>query len=151
MMNTIEPTHSIAIDVDSDFFAPVSADAIDGLLAKYNADLTNIRLVEDFMNGGAGGVVHYFAEGSKNHSGSSHHYYSTTFRADWAVEALKSAYWSRAIAMTDVMDYMPQKRRDEWRASIGKFQASCRLNIKFYAAILSRLTTSWGESFWVSA
>ncbi|MCQ8118514.1 DUF4942 domain-containing protein [Methylomonas rosea] len=122
MMNTLQlkPTHSIAIDEDGDFFAPVSADAIDCLLAKYNADLTNIRLVEDFMNGGAGGVVHYFAEGSKNHSGSSHHYYSTTFRADWAVEALKSAYWSRAIAMTDVMDYMPQKRRDEWRASIDK-------------------------------
>lgn len=122
MMNTLQltPTHSIVIDEDSEFFAPVSTDAIDCLLAKYNADLANIRLVEDFMNGGAGGVVHYFAEGSKNHSGSSHHYYSTTFRADWAVEALKSAYWSRAIAMTDVMDYMPQKRRDEWRATIDK-------------------------------
>jgi len=33
----------------------------------------------------------------------------------------------------------------------GKFQASCRLNIKSYAAILSGLTTSWGELFWVSA
>jgi hypothetical protein len=34
---------------------------------------------------------------------------------------------------------------------IGKFQAGCRLNIKSYAAILSGLTTSWGELFWVSA
>ena len=31
----------------------------------------------------------------------------------------------------------------------GKFQAGCRLNIKSYAAILSGLTTSWGELFWV--
>ena len=40
---------------------------------------------------------------------------------------------------------------DDAQDMIGKFQAGCRLNIKSYAAILSGLTTSWGELFWVSA
>ncbi|WP_456085610.1 Arm DNA-binding domain-containing protein [Methylomonas albis] len=50
-----------------------------------------------------------------------------------------------------------EKARDKARVkgaetfAAGKFQASCRLNIKFYAAILSGFTTSWGELFWVSA
>ena len=41
--------------------------------------------------------------------------------------------------------------RNYFAAHSGKFQAGCRLNIKSYAAILSGLTTSWGELFWVSA
>lgn len=31
-----------------------------------------------------------------------------------AMQALHAAYWSRAIALTDVMQSMPQKRKDEW-------------------------------------
>jgi len=40
--------------------------------------------------------------------------------------------------------------RIEWTVN-GKFQASCRLNVKTYAVILFRLEGSWFELFWASA
>jgi hypothetical protein len=40
------------------------------------------------------------------------------------------------------------QQSDSW---IGKFQASCRLNVKAYAVILFWLVASWFELFWVLA
>ena len=31
------------------------------------------------------------------------------------IAALNAAYWSKALAFTDVLDCMPQKRRDDWK------------------------------------
>jgi len=41
--------------------------------------------------------------------------------------------------------------RVEFDVEAGKFQASCRLNVKTYAVILFRLEGSWFELFWASA
>src|SRR5262249_46435150 len=40
------------------------------------------------------------------------------FQLDGAIAALNAAYWSKALGLTDVYDYMPQARRDEWNRSI---------------------------------
>lgn len=40
------------------------------------------------------------------------------FSLEGAVRALNADYWSRTLALTDVLDCMPQKRRDFWHAQI---------------------------------
>lgn len=42
----------------------------------------------------------------------------TMFELKGAVAALNAKFWAEAMAMTDVYDCMPQKRRDEWSTSI---------------------------------
>jgi hypothetical protein len=41
-------------------------------------------------------------------------YVDRLFQLDGAIGALNSHYWSMAIQKTDVLEIMPQKRRDEW-------------------------------------
>ncbi|MBD9354514.1 hypothetical protein IE877_01215 [Methylomonas sp. EbA] len=67
-----------------------------------------------------------------------------------AVEAELQAFLGEYAKVTDIRGRQTLVRNGYLPES-GKFQASCRLNIKFYAAILSGFTTSWGELFWVSA
>ena len=40
------------------------------------------------------------------------------FGKEGAVAALDAAYWAKAMALTDVYDAMPQKRREEWNEAI---------------------------------
>jgi len=40
--------------------------------------------------------------------------------AEDAIRDLDATYWQRAIQLTDVMDYMPAKARDDWHESIRK-------------------------------
>lgn len=111
------------LDSDSEFFAPVSTDVIDGLISKYNQDRNRIAQVADMVSGDLGNIIHYFLDGNKGNS----HYSSLSteriFQADGAIKALNSAYWSRALQLTDVYDCMPQKRRDEWSKSITEMTA----------------------------
>ncbi|MCU9611849.1 DUF4942 domain-containing protein, partial [Escherichia coli] len=45
------------------------------------------------------------------------------FQVKGAIAALNSAYWSKTLALTDVLDLMPQKRRDEWNNTIREMKA----------------------------
>ncbi len=104
------------------FFAPISTDVVDGLVGEYKTKLAKIgevaAFIADELNGG---VINYFIEGNRdeNHAGlslkkSAKH----LFDPAGATSALDSAYWSRAMQLTDVLNYMPQKRRDEWHEQI---------------------------------
>lgn len=99
-------------DLD-EFFAPASADMVDGLIGQYQQARNRIEQVAKTMSGEMGGVVHYFIDGNK--SGRDAWYgVDRLFERDGAVAALNADFWNRALGLTDVLDLMPQKRRDEW-------------------------------------
>ena len=105
----------------SEFFAPMSADLVDGLIGQYNAARSNIEaLAEAVRDGQNASALHYFVEGNVREQ---RHSMPTTvealFRVEGAIAQLNADFWSRALRMTDVIDYMPQKRRDEWFEQIG--------------------------------
>lgn len=106
-------------DVTAQFFAPAGFNLIDGLLGQYGVARKQIDQLAALMDGELGNVVHYFIEGNAGNDRLHRSLYlDKLFGVERAVKALDSAYWSKALQMTDVLDYMPQKRRDEWNAQL---------------------------------
>ena len=70
------------------------------------------------LEGEAGAAVPYFLEGNVENSGRWAPSVSALFDRKGAIAALNSTYWSKALALTDVLDLMPQKRRTEWHDTI---------------------------------
>lgn len=105
---------------ETPFFAPAPTDLIDNLLAQYEAMRMKVERVADVMNGpDLAGALHYFAE----HAGSQERHLSSStveslFNLEGAIAHLNASFWSKAMQLTDVLDVMPQARRDEWHAQI---------------------------------
>lgn len=106
----------IDIDQSTEFFAPVSSDLVDSLVGQYNLARARIEHVSHIVNGDEyAGVIRYFIDGNRNDSRICP---DGLFDPKGAVAALNSAYWSKTLGLTDVLECMPQKRRDEWNRSI---------------------------------
>ena len=108
------------VDDTSTFFAPVSSDLVDGLIGQYQHMRAKVERVAEVMNGpDLDGALHYFAEYAGKQD---RHLSSSTvrdmFSLDGAIAHLNAAFWSKAMQLTDVLDAMPQKRRNEWHAQI---------------------------------
>ncbi len=104
------------VDDHTQFFAPMASDLIDNLIAQYNETRERLDLLAGAVRDPKlAGVLHYFINGN-----CSEQKYSlpttvdTLFRMEPAVAQLNAKFWSEALSLTDVIDYMPQKRRDEW-------------------------------------
>lgn len=113
-------SHSELIEEIEPFFAPMSADLVDSLIGQYNAARANVEaLAAAVRSGQNASVLHYFVEGNVKEQ---RHSMPTTvdalFRVEGAIAQLNADFWSRALRLTDVMDYMPQARRDEWHEQI---------------------------------
>jgi hypothetical protein len=106
------------VDDDAEFFAPVASDLVDSLIGQYQQSRTRIESVAAVVNGDEyASVMHYFLDGNASQErGRTTLEYSAAqlFEVKGAIGALNAAYWSKALQMTDVLDVMPQKRRDEW-------------------------------------
>ncbi|WP_029151492.1 DUF4942 domain-containing protein [Methylovulum miyakonense] len=100
------------------FFAPVSTDAINALISKYQRDRVQLESVSNIVLDGLSSVFHYFTSGNLKGERYISVAPSTLFNPVGAVASLNSAYWSQALALTDVLDFMPQKRREEWNTQI---------------------------------
>ncbi|MEN6544470.1 MAG: DUF4942 domain-containing protein [Armatimonadia bacterium] len=105
------------IDDSAEFFAPMSSDLIDSLIGQYKQERARIDQVAEVMAGELGGVVHYFIDGNKSERDGWYRL-DKLFDPAGAIASLNSAYWQRALGLTDVLDCMPQKRRDEWHEQI---------------------------------
>jgi len=116
-MNEIE-----IVDEEVEFFAPVSSDLIDGLIGQYQQTRKRIDNVADFIESEeALSAVHYFLTGNSTNERGVHSLSMSAkqlFERNGAISALNAAYWSKTLQMTDVLDVMPQKRRDEWHKQI---------------------------------
>lgn len=121
-MSAVERIVSGEITDFQEFFAPASTDMIDGLIGQYKQARAKIDQVAAFMATEVGSVLNYFTEGNKGNE--SWYGWERMFDPVGALGELNADYWNRALRLTDVIDFMPQKRRDEWfeqiRNPLGK-------------------------------
>ncbi|MNO78545.1 hypothetical protein D3C76_696900 [compost metagenome] len=116
-MNAVTGTlHGEIVEDIGQFFAPMSADLVDGLIGQYDVMRAKITaLAAAVRQEQCSGVLGYFVEG--NVEDQRHTLPKTVdklFRAEGAIAQLNADFWNRALRLTDVLDYMPQKRRDQW-------------------------------------
>lgn len=108
-----------------EFFAPCSTDLIDSIIAEYRGDRSKMERVSSFMSGrDCAETLDIFAEGNCPPD----RYNNTPplgnlFSLEGGFAALNSRYWSKALALTDVLDCMPEARRKEWFALIKERKA----------------------------
>lgn len=119
-MSSLAQTITGELAEESLFFAPMSADLVDSLVGQYNAARGRIdALAAAVRMADIGTVLHYFIEGNvREQRYSMPATVEALFRVEGAIAQLNADFWSRALRMTDVMDYMPQKRREEWHEQI---------------------------------
>ncbi|MFZ3001613.1 MAG: DUF4942 domain-containing protein [Undibacterium umbellatum] len=122
-MTDMDMTDFIIVDDATLFFAPVSSDLIDGLLGQYNSMRQRITHFAGMIEGELSAAMEYFLDGN----GDEHNRFKPSvqklFNPAGAIAALNAAYWSKTLAMTDVLSVMPQKRRDEWNKTISEMTA----------------------------
>lgn len=99
-----------------EFFAPAYTDLIDTLIGQYRGERAQIERVCEVLHGdGLASVMHYFLTGNgERHTMSA----AKLFEREGAIAALNAHYWRRAMELTDVLDCMPAKRREEWFEAI---------------------------------
>jgi hypothetical protein len=101
------------------FFTPVSSDVVDGLIVQYRDLLSKIDVLSALVSGDLSAVVGYFVKGNSTpERGYSRLAADAIFERNGAVAELNSSFWSKALALTDVRDCMPAKRREEWDKQI---------------------------------
>lgn len=101
------------------FFAPVDHDMITGLVGSYRHDRDRIeRLAATLALPENQGLITHFLEGNLKSERYRVGDVTGLFVAHGAIKALNSTYWNRALQLTDVIDCMPQRRRDEWFSHI---------------------------------
>ena len=116
MNAVVQEFHGEIVD-GTEFFAPASTDLVDGLLGQYKmlrADVEQIAALVDQHKAAVG----YFVEGNKQENSRDYRSVSQIFKLDGAIGALNADFWQRALKMTDVYDYMPNNRREEWNEQI---------------------------------
>lgn len=123
-MNDIAERAEVELVDDAPFLAPVSTDLLDTLLAQHRQARARIAEVVAFVKGEVhASVLHYFLEGNQDQSRGGRFWERSAdqlFDEAGAVAALNAAFWSKALSLTDVLDLMPQKRRNEWHKSISE-------------------------------
>lgn len=110
----------LAMDDPAEFFAPVASDVVDSMIGQYQSTRQRIDSIYGLIAGEMAGAMEYIMEGNRSHDRSPpsvSSLFSDEGKAK-SIAALNSAYWSKAMQMTDVIDCMPQARRDEWSKSI---------------------------------
>lgn len=116
-------TEIVGLEDAGEFFAPASTDMIDGLVGQYRAMRSRIEQVAALVTGETAGAISYFLDGNSSPDRSAPSV-DRLFRVGGAVKALDSAYWSKALQLTDVLNYMPQARRDAWNRQLTAWRDS---------------------------
>jgi hypothetical protein len=125
-VSAVLATNDAADEVVSNepFYAPAPTDLVEELLAQYQLQRARIDQLAALVAGDLGNVVHYFIEGNAGDDRFQRSLYvDRLFQTDGAIAALNSAMWSKAMALTDVYNYMPQKRRTEWDTMLREQKA----------------------------
>lgn len=111
--------------ISDTFFAPVETDVIDGLLGRYGLMYAKLKhLSATIREGENDQAVEYFLNGNV-HSARGFHMppVRVVFDMPGAVAALNADYWQQALNLTDVYEYMPNDRRNEWNEQIREKKA----------------------------
>ena len=96
---------------------PAISTPLTALLSLYDGQRQDIERIAGYVQGETD-VINYFMTGATHTHGFSTVNMTRLFEAEPAIRALDAHYWSRALNLTDVMEYMPAKRRNEWSEMI---------------------------------
>jgi len=112
--------HTMQSNVVADnYFLPSTTGPIEYLLSEYDLELERIeRLSEILQAERNASTVQYFIDGIVRKEKIRMFGHTDLFNRDYAVGALNSKYWNKALDLTDVLDHMPSKRRSEWTNNI---------------------------------
>ena len=103
---------------ETDFTLPVPSDQIAVLLGQYRALKNKIEDVSRRMIDEGADILPYFLDGNATNRRFMTHTVTEMFKSDGAIAALNADFWSKALNLTDVIEVMPQARRDEWYSLI---------------------------------
>ncbi len=107
------------------FFAPAETDLIDGLLGHYRHMRTKLTDISATVRGGGNSeAVAHFLNGNLHNSRGYHvPPVGQLFDLPGAVASLNAEFWQKALSLTDVYEYMPNERRNEWNDQIREMKA----------------------------
>ncbi len=110
-------------DVCEGFFAPVAFDAVDLLLSRYNAEVANIKAVGDFIQTTAyrSALNHFMVGNAENFHPVLRSGVDSLYSVEGAIRHLSGCYWKELLSLTDILETMPYKRREEWSEQITSF------------------------------
>ena len=113
----------VSIEGLSEVFEPFQPETLDTLFEYHARIKARILSTAAEFEGDADrlAAVGFFQEVYRRDTGNSFNP-ETLFQADRAVKALNAECWSRALKLTDILDIMPQARRDEWSSLIQGFE-----------------------------
>jgi len=102
-----------------EFFAPATTSWLDAMMARYEKEKDAIGKVADFMTSpDVNTALDHFSLAMQIESRTYVSCLAKMFKPEMAIKSLNAKYWSEALKLTDVMDYMPKKKRDEWNKQI---------------------------------
>lgn len=115
-MNAVVPASAFALDDLSEFFAPVNHNELDELLQRRDATKLSIQQMAAAVLADRHGAMGRFIEANLDRD--THVSPDRLFDAGRAIKQLDSDMWHRAMRLTDVWEYMPQARRDQWNKQL---------------------------------
>lgn len=99
----------------SGFFAPVDTSLLGALFKAHQSLEKRIRDVDSFIHSDdCMSAMGYFLKANREYMGRVVIPPEELMQADKALAALHADFWDRALRLTDVLECMPQIRRDEW-------------------------------------
>ena len=107
----------------SGFFAPVDTSLIGALLTTHKRIEASIGAVDNFMRSDeCRSALGFYLAACREDQGRIGLKVDGLMQKDKALAALHSDYWDKALRLTDVLECMPQVRRDEWYELIKKHE-----------------------------
>lgn len=91
---------------------------LETLFAQYKLDKEGIERIAGFVADAK--QMNYFFEACEVSNRSASASAAEVFQLEPALKALNATYWQRAMALTDVLEYMPAEKRNEWHEQICK-------------------------------
>ena len=99
-------------------FKPIQPDELTLMLDRYQNDKSDIEAASEYL--GESRVKNALSYILKDKD-EAHRNCVAANSVETSLKALSSDYWQRALDLTDVYNHMPNKRREEWRENIRKW------------------------------
>lgn len=91
---------------------------LDALFGQHKLDREGIERIASIVD--EANQMHYFFAGAQVSNTSFHASVGDVFKLEPALKALDAEYWQKAMMLTDVLEYMPADKRNDWHDQISK-------------------------------
>ena len=127
--NNTNPGRPVQAEFIDSFFAPIQFDVLTQLASEHDRERARVIEVHGMITQEkVSGVLGYFFHGNGGdkygRSASIRHAnsFEEIFRLEGALNELTAHYWHRALSLTDLLEQMPQARRDQWHESLNAWR-----------------------------